>query len=393
MAHEDPFIRFILEHAYDDTSKLLFASDRYRGIDVRKAAGVIEARRKAAVKLPEWFTYPEIRYPSPLALEQCSSQATALYKQRFVKEGSRIADITGGLGVDCYYMSRKAREAAYLERNPELCEAAKANFELLGARNIFVTNSDDHNSLNTFYDLIFADPARRSADKRRVYSVSDCEPDILTLKEELLQKSDALLVKLSPMADIKECLRLFDNISEIHIVASSGEVKEVLVLCRNGAKSGEDTPIICADITKNGINEFTFTIREEENASCMPADEVKKYLFQPSKAITKAGAFKLPSSRFGLEKLAPSTHLYTADFPLSGFPGKIYEVAQVLPFTGTTIGCLRHKYPCAEVVALNVPSDTAAIRKKLGIKEGNDVRIYATTVGRNKIFITCTPIK
>ena len=102
------FIDFIVAHADDDPAGLLLSASRWPGFDIKEAASAIAARRRIRDKLPSWHAVPAIEYPGSLPLEQCSSEAAALYKQRFVAEGETAADITGGLGVDSWALSRKA---------------------------------------------------------------------------------------------------------------------------------------------------------------------------------------------------------------------------------------------------------------------------------------------
>lgn len=396
MTTSKQFTQFILEHAGDDTSKLLFSAARYPEIDIRKAALAIEARRKARTKLPSWFDNPEIEYPDSLSMEQCSSQATALYKRRFVPEGGTIADITGGLGVDISFLADKASQALYIERNPALCEAARHNFELLGHNNITIINSETSpdNLPQGHFDLIYADPARRSKTSSRVYSIADCEPDILSLKESLLKISSSLLVKISPMADIVQTLRQFPEASELHVVSSDGEVKELLVYCRKGSEMGLNAGIYCTEISAGGESS-TFRMSLQEEAESVPsfADGIGRYLFLPEKGVLKAGAFRLCSSRFGIKKLAPSTHLYTADEIPENFPGRIYEVSEVCEWGKASASEISRRYPAAGITAVNFPVSTDELRKKLKIKEGGKVHIFVTTLKKSKYFVICSRFK
>ena len=388
---EESLAKFIVEHGDDDTSRLVLSASRFPGIDVRLASTMIEARRKAASKLPQWHACPYIEYPSSLSMEQCSSQATALYKQAFVPEGCTMADITGGLGVDCFYMSRKAKEAFYFERSEELCNAARNNFPRLGAKNVTVCCSD-HIDASRSYGLIYADPARRGARSERVYSVRDCEPDIVSLKSDLLKLSDRLLVKISPMADVSSTLELFPEATQLHIVSSGNECKELLVFI-DRKEAGTGCRIVCADLTPAGETLFEFTPAEEENASTIYADHIGKFLYQPLKAVLKGGAFKLLSERYSLKKLAPSTHLYTSDTAISSFPGRIYEVEKVLEWNKRTLSSLKKEIPAAEMLSVNFPIATDELRRRSGIAEGSKKRILATTLGGgkdSKVLIICS---
>lgn len=391
---DEKFIRFLLEHEEDDTDRLLLSAGRWPGIDLRRAVRIIEARRKIREKVPSWYAHPGLDYPDSLPLEQCSSEVTARYKQAFVPQGGRIADLTGGLGVDCWFLSRKAGEAHYCERNGGLCRTARHNFDLLEDRPGFGIAVHEGDGLAWLqdqpqrFDLIYLDPARRSKTARRVYDIADCEPDLLTVKAALLEKAGRVLAKISPMADISRTLAQIPESREIHIVATGGEVKEMLLLLGPGSP-GRQSPRIVAD---DDGRRFAFTPDDEPAAEVRFADQVGAYLFQPSKALRKAGAFRLLSARYGLAKLAPSTHLYTSDSPAAGFPGKILEVEEVLDWNKDSCRQLKRRFDRLEMTALNFPLTTEALRSRLGIAGGGDRHLFATTLNdKCKILILCKP--
>lgn len=387
---EENFIRFLSEHEGDDPARLLLSADRWPGIDVRRAARLIEGRRKLRDKVPSWHAFPEIDYPDSIALEQCSSEEAARYKQAFVPEGGRIADLTGGLGVDCWMMSRRAATAHYCERDAGRAAAAQHNFAVLGAGNITVHEGDGIAWLEgqpERFDLIYLDPARRDKTAGRVYDIAACEPNLLEIKDILLNKASRVLAKISPMADISRTLEQLPEIREVHVVAVGGEVKELLLLLEPADGRPRPEPLIVA---AEGALRFAFAPAEEAAATVRHADRIGRYLYQPSKALRKAGAFRLLSQRFGLAKLAPATHLYTADDVVEGFPGKCFEVEEVLDWGRAAIADLRHRHSRLEMTALNFPLDTEALRRRIGIPGGGDRHIFATTLNdKRKILLIC----
>lgn len=387
---EENFIRFLSEHEGDDPARLLLSADRWPGIDVRRAARLIEGRRKIRDKVPSWHAFPEIDYPDSIALEQCSSEEAARYKQAFVPEGGRIADLTGGLGVDCWMMGRRAATAHYCERDAGRAAAARHNFAVLGAGNITVHEGDGIAWLEgqpERFDLIYLDPARRDKTAGRVYDIAACEPNLLEIKDILLNKASRVLAKISPMADISRTLEQLPEIREVHVVAVGGEVKELLLLLEPADGRPRPEPLIVA---AEGALRFAFAPAEEAAATVRYADRIGRYLYQPSKALRKAGAFRLLSQRFGLAKLAPATHLYTADDVVEGFPGKCFEVEEVLDWGRAAIADLRHRHSRLEMTALNFPLDTEALRRRIGIPGGGDRHIFATTLNdKRKILLIC----
>ena len=219
---------FIRSHMPEEAEKLLLAASRYPEIDVPFAVEQLLARRQVREKLPSWHANEDVVYPSRLAAEQCSSEATARYKQALARGGS-CCDLTGGLGVDAFYFAQRVAEVTYVERFAAYCEAAAHNFAVLGAGNIRVVQGDARELAGKVEaDTFYIDPARRREGNRRVFALTDCEPDVLQLKAALLGKAKRVVVKISPMADIGETLRLLPETREVHVLAVRNECKELL---------------------------------------------------------------------------------------------------------------------------------------------------------------------
>lgn len=396
---------FILEHEDSDISGLILHRDRWPEIDMTLAAKCIQGRSKARTKLPAWYAEPGLIYPGSLSLEQCSSQATAFYKQRFVTSSDKVADLTGGLGADAWSLSLKAASVDYYERSEELCECAAHNFRLLGRKNISVHNAATGQAMlngipSDHYSLIYIDPARRGKDGSRVYSLKDCEPDITLLRTELLRIAPRILLKASPMADISALLSELPEAAEVHVLSHGYECKEVLVLMQKGsALPREDIPVCAAELPLcNGscgqARAFKFTLREEKEATAELAkpSEIKGYLYEPSPALMKSGAFALPAVRFGLQKISASTHFYTCKSVIGSFPGKIRKITGVLPFSKAVIRDFRKLFPSCSITARNFPMTSEQLRKRLGTTESSTLRALATTLADgSKAIILSSP--
>ena len=257
---------FIRQHQDDDVRQLAFLGSKYPEVNMPFALDQIRGRKMARVKLPRWASIDGIIYPPHISMEQCSSEATALYKAelaerllnqqkikicefttkdtvapKFAKnEGTcenqgkvGFADLTGGFGVDFSYIaSRLGVKSMYVERQAHLCEAAKENFERLGLKNAIVKNGDGIEVLHTLehLSLIFIDPARRDDAGNKVVSLKDCTPDVTILQEEMLSKADYVIIKLSPMLDWHRAVNELSHVREVHIISVNNECKELLLV-------------------------------------------------------------------------------------------------------------------------------------------------------------------
>ena len=379
---------FIKEHKNEDPRALALQGKRYPSVDIREAVTQIEGWQAAKEKLPTWAETDGIIYPPRISMEQCSSEPTALYKAAIAK-GDRLADLTGGFGIDCSYMSRGFQEATYIERNAVLCNIAKENFTLLGLGNINIINGNSEDILPTLpkQDWIFIDPARRAFDGRKVVALSDCEPDVTALESLLLEKAAKVMVKCSPMLDITAAIRQLSSIEAVHIIAVNNECKELLFILAKD--NGENTQIECVNIQKGSSCSFAFTLDEEANSTVTYSNSVGRYLYEPNAAIQKGGCHRALSQKLQIDKLHPNSQLYTADRLIENFPGRIFEVARVFGFSKADIKQLQ-ALKKANITVRNFPESVQTLRKKLKLNDGGENYLFATTLsGERKILVHC----
>lgn len=384
---------FIRENIDTDINRLLLSKGRYKEVDIEYCFNQIVARKKGMGKLQDWADNFDIEFPAHVSVEQSSSFSTALYKQRFCN-GGIVADITGGFGVDSWFLSQVSSGVDYFEINPDLFKTVKSNFTILKAENIRVFNqsfTEFRDSLDN-YDLIYADPSRRINENKRVIKLSDYEPSIPAIKRELFDKSERLLIKISPMADISATLEELPETTQIHILSVKNECKELLFLLERESKDIDPLVFgINMDETGRILSKFTFKRGEEGVAQNTIADIPALYLYEPSGSIMKSGAFKLISSVYKVDKLHKHTHLYTSDILIPDFPGRVFNVLSVEEFSNRSINNLRKKIDKANISARNFPMSVNELRHRLSIDDGGDKYIFGVTLKDDKrALIICS---
>ncbi len=355
------------------------------GTDVSLALRQIAARQLLQKKVPQWAENEDLLFPVHLSIEQCSSEASAKYKaEQF--EGQGFADLTGGLGVDTYYISQHFQQTDYVERQSELCDLAKHNFSILDA-DIKVWNETAEEYLKHCEpkDCIFIDPARRDEHGHKTVSIADCTPDVGALQDLLLQKAERVMIKLSPMLDINKALMELHHVKEVHVVAVANECKELdFVLERD--YQGE-MQFICVNLLTDQP-EVRFTMQAERNCICSIADGVSKYLYEPNSALMKAGCFKLLTERYNVLKLHKNSNLYTSEQMISDFPGRIFEVEGWAHYNKKLKQTLLPDVDKASIAVRNFPLSVAELRKALKVGDGDTVYLFATTLkGEEKVVI------
>ncbi|MBQ3722932.1 MAG: hypothetical protein II851_04410 [Bacteroidales bacterium] len=343
-----------------------------------------DLRQRLQAKVPEWAeVLPELQLPARLNVEQCSSSAAAFYKAgvaaSLLPVGGRIADLTGGLGVDAWAFSSVASEVLYNEMDSALCEAVRHNFGLLGVSEAVFRCSEVRpgfvrDILGDFQpSLLYLDPARRSAMGRKVFLLEDCSPDLVALQDELLSICPHVLVKISPMADITLLRRRLPAISEVHVVSVDGECKELLL--HLDASGVELFKLIVTELRDGKTHSLCFS-DEDRSLPCpgLPADSFGEgdWLFEPGAALMKSECHAAACRRAGLHKLAPSTHLYLGQDPIPELApfGRFRRILEVLPLDKRTMADVARRYPQAEVTARNIPMTSDELRRRLSLRPG-----------------------
>ena len=390
--------QFIADHRNDDVRQLALDASRYPDVDMRSALVQISGWQKACEKLPSWASAEGIVYPEKLSLEQCSSEATANYKLELSRRlcadrHERIADLTGGLAVDGSTLARHFNHYLYIDSQKQLCEIARHNLPLLGIHDFEVCQGscEDFISSLPHQDMIFIDPARRDEAGRKVVGLKDCTPDITQLLDGLLERCDYLMVKLSPMIDIRSAVDQLRQVVEVHVVAVDGECKEVLLVVQgNGSKDDIAIRVYALNIKSHGANElFTFFPADEQSSSFLLADRLGEYLFEPNSAVMKAGGYKSLAHSYQVCQLDANTHLYTSDQLIDGFPGRKFIVVDSTSFSKKSLKSFLAGMTQCNLAVRNFPSSVAELRKRLNVRDGGSDYLFATTMKGERLLIRC----
>ena len=368
---------FIKAHEQSDSDRLLFNKSKYPGIPIDLVVDQLRARTKAQNKMPLWFNTDGIIMPPLLSMEQSSSEDAAIYKSKFFT-GDLAIDLTGGAGVDAYYLSKQFKKVIYIDLNKDLAEIAAHNFKVLGAKNIEVLNSNSEDFITKFKehaDLIYIDPARRNQDQK-LFLLEDCSPNIVNLQSQLLEKASSVMVKTSPMLDITKAINQLSHVKNIHVVAIKNEVKELLFI---QALTDLDLPQIKAiDLTYNLPFECDWNLVERANLG-----DIATYLYEPNAAILKSGKGDSLAKTLNLIKLNVNTHLFTSTQLKEDFPGRVFQIDKLLKYDKKEmIKNLPSKK--ANISVRNFPDSVDDIRKKTGIKPGGRSYLFAIRDIENK---------
>lgn len=350
---------------------------------LRQVQGFQVIRRK----VPSWSTVGGLCYPEHLSLEQCSSERTARYKAGLVAHARRVADLTGGLGVDLAFLAAGAEMGLYVERQAELAAIVQHNYRQLGLSRMVVRTGESDKALPFLkalgLDVIYLDPARRSKGGGKVVALSDCEPDVPRLLPALLEVAPTVLLKLSPMLDVTQVLGALPPTREVHVVSVDNECKELLFMLKKGAPA-EDVVLTCVNLKSTGADEI-LSVPRCTALACEPAFQAAPmtYLYEPNAALLKAGLFNYLTSVFTVSKLHPHSHLYTSDRWLADFPGRGFEVLGWSPYQPKKVKETWPDLTRANLSCRHFPEGVDTVRKRLKLADGGIDYLFATTLLNN----------
>ena len=385
-------IDFVCRHANDDVRKLALSAKRTEGLDLSFALDQIAGRQKARTKLPSWYALAALGervdeahflvFPPHISMEQCSSEQTAKYKKSVLdrllpsildhpwSRNSHFIDITGGFGVDFFPLLG-------LPKANVVCKELDSPLQLPSLRTALQET------------IVFIDPARRDTNGNRTYAIGDCTPNILDFIGELLNRTAVVMVKLSPMLDWHQTVEDINRASgsgnavrEVHIVSTQNECKELLLVLSERYES--ELEVHCV----NDDDVFVFT-PGKANAAISESRSTEK-LFVPNASVMKAGCFPEIETRFGIRQIGKNSHLFIGSEDIVGFPGRVFNILCVTTMNKKELKSALAGIDKANISVRNFPLSPEQLRKRLKIKDGGDIYLFATTTDEEEHVIYVT---
>ena len=386
---------FIREYRERDIRQLALQANRFPDVDMPYALDQIQGWQIARRKLPKWAACDGVIFPPHLSMEQCSSEPTAQYKLNLAMEwaervghASSMTDLTGGFGVDFSFTSCAFAAATYVERNEQLCHIVEHNLPLLGLNNATVVCADAVEYLSTVepQTMLFLDPARRDEHGAKTVMLADCTPDVVQLLPKLLEKSRFTMLKLSPMLDWHKAVDdLQGTVREVHIVSVGGECKELLLVLSTVVES--ELKVYCADLSTASDTSSLFVYTPGSSAPVANSKlktQNSKFVHEPNASIMKAGCFDELAAAYGVSPVSRNSHLFLSDEPIEDFPGRSFVVECVTTMNKGELRKALVGIEKANIATRNFPLTVAELRRRLKIKDGGDVYIFATTTAEGE---------
>lgn len=384
---------FIMQHLKDDVAQLALTKKKYAVTDWNFVLKQIASRQRAKNKLPSWYSNEHLLFPSEISVEQSSSETTAQYKATLCA-GNSLLDLTTGFGIDLLTMAPNFSVVYGVEPNSDLCNLVKANANALKITQLKQFNQTAEEFLMSesakHVDWLYIDPSRRNSQGNRV-NIEFYTPDIFALKKQILKIADKILIKLSPMLDIKMLLREFPECDKIHIVATENECKEILLEIDTRTPITENRIYKTINIKKKEAEIFEFS---EETEAKVPlllgTPEEGDFLYEPNAAIMKSGGYKTITLQYNVAKIHKNSHLYISKEKIENFPGRRFQIFQIIDnFSKIN---LKKMLPqkSYNLTVRNFPESADNLKKNLKIRDGGNDYLFATTVEPEKhLLLRC----
>ncbi len=334
--------------------------------------------QRAKSKLPSYFAARCI-IPSR-AFEQSSSEVTASTK---TISAESLLELTCGLGVDTFHLSKRFKKVVTIERNEILAEVARENFRRLGAQNIEVVSGSAEEFLagcKECFDWVYADPDRRSEEGRKLIRLEDCSPNMLSLKERLDQIStQGTVIKCSPIFDVDEAFRLYEG-CDVEVISSHDECKEVVII------AAKKNPTQHIKVTPAEGESTTFIRSEVDNTPTQKpfVREQYRWLILPDVALQK--------SRTAVHALREQADMWSNNG--FGFAtqkpdpkwGRVFQIEEIVDLRPKELAKRLSKRG-VEIWKRDLELPLTQITKQLKVKSGAEVRLALTTIESRNIAI------
>lgn len=388
------FWQWIESHANDDPIKLRLGASKWSEPWIGEAINQVQRRKRCSKRLPILLSEPQVFIPTDLSIEQSTSEALAHYHASLINEGDIVVDLTAGLGIDAMTMAHRAKYVTAVERDTIVAAALVYNATVHGYRNLSVVNTSCEKWLQEASDdgfrcdVCYIDPARRGDNGQRVYGLDDCSPNVITLLPTIANICNRLIVKMSPMLDITSILRNLPYTCRIISLGTSTECKELIAIV--AFQQDTTTPLIEAVTIKNHEDMYSFAYTRDEEADtqvniAMP--NAGDNLYIPYPAVMKAGGLKVLCQRYGLSKPDANTQLFYCSEIIDDFPGQRLKIVEVLPYASSVIKRLNRRYPTAMVSERNMGISSDILRRKLAVRDGDEVRIIGFSAGKERFML------
>lgn len=387
------YIEFINKNLNSDVNALRLKHFSNITFDVKFAILQIECKNRIKKKLPELFANNSFLFPSTLSTEQCTAQSIAQFHASLLKDTDSVLDMTAGLCIDTYYMAQKVKNVTAIEINEATANISAFNMSNL-TENVHVICDDCVDYISDCkenFDVVFIDPARRGDNNKRLFGLTDCQPNVIELMPQIANITNHLYIKASSMIDISQSIReLQFKASDIWVVGVNNECKELLLKVDFTLTSPITPNIHAINFEQNHTQSLSKFFTTNTIATQCKQPAVNQYIYEPNRCIMKAQIFDVLETHYQVSQIHRNSHLFISEEDIPNFPGRRFRITEIIPFKSKEIKTLKNKHPQINVSVRNFKLSAEELKKKLKVKDGGDMYMFGTTDNENNaILIIC----
>ncbi|WP_344930574.1 class I SAM-dependent methyltransferase [Streptosporangium carneum] len=365
------------EIAGDDPVAAVTRLRRTYDADLTSAAFTQATLRRRAVE--KFGADAALMYFTQAGLEQSTRREVADHRARRIAPGSRVADVCCGIGGDVLALARAGCVVEAVDADPLTAAIAQANADALGFGDRVSVRAADASTVDPrAYDVLFADPARRTARGRTFdpTAYSPPWPEVL----EMAAKARAACLKVAPGIGYE----FLPEDAEAEWVSHRGEVKEAVIWCGGLAGEAERR----ATMLPSGE-----TMTPDPALGEAECGAVGRYVHEPDGAAIRAHLVAEAAAEVGGRLIDPRIAYITGDVAARTPWASRYEVHEVLPFSLKRLrAALRERgVGNATIKKRGSAVDVERLRKDLRLSGGESAVVILTRIAERPFALICTP--
>ncbi|MFC5832994.1 THUMP-like domain-containing protein [Nonomuraea insulae] len=320
-----------------------------------------------------------VMYFTPHGLEQSTRTEVAEHRARrllSLYDGTpHVMDACCGIGGDLLALARAGCAVTAVDTDPLTVAVARANAEALGLGDRVTVNAGDAAEVKPeAYDVLFADPARRTGRGRTFDPMAYSPPWPVVLG--LLSRAGLACLKVAPGLPYE----FIPEGAEAEWVSYKGEVKEATLWSgQNGDRRATLLP---------GGHTLTATGVQA------PVGPAGRYLYEPDGAAIRAHLVGEVAELVGGRLLDPMIAYITADEATDTPWAARYEIEDILPFSLKRLRAILRERQIGNVTIKKRASaiDIERLRADLRLSGPNKAVIVLTRILDKPSVLLCKPL-
>jgi hypothetical protein len=350
-------------------------------------AGAVLALGRLRVRAAAKFGADAVRmFFTADALEQASDAPVRRYHATLAPPDARVLDVCCSIGSDGLAFAEAGCSALGIDLDETRALCAAANAGALGLSSRFHAACADAFHLPAWaagWDAVFFDPARRTADGRRIFSVEAYLPPLSLTYDWPAQ---LLLAKLSPGVEVAS---LAGYTGGLEFISVDGDLKEALLVRRAGDAQPASENLAAVLLRDGQVLRWARGPGQPKPPSVL--SEPRRWVIEPNAALIRAGLVRDAAAAWGGAQLDESIAYLTTDHAPDTPWARSFRVWAHLPFNVKQLRGLMREH---DIGSLTVKKRGTAVTPEVLIPQlrlagSRSATLFLTRQAGRQIAILC----